>query len=162
MKVNFLSQIRLSHRGDGSKVAKRLVEVYFALFKVLRVQNFVVLASVPRLGLLIFFLSQYQAITVAECGYLCKLLCCIIQIYEILMIINLFLSQVLISEAGGSLMNDKKRKEDDKKVSSSSKDSKVNSQSSESHVEMDSRLLTALLTVSTIDFLLLPRKNTQL
>ncbi|KAE9468038.1 hypothetical protein C3L33_00089, partial [Rhododendron williamsianum] len=84
--VNFLSQIRLSHRGDGSKVAKRLVEVYFALFK------------------------------------------------------------VLISEAGGSLMNDKKRKEDDKKVSSSSKDSKVNSQSSESHVEMDSRLLTALLT----------------
>lgn len=84
--VNFLSQIRLSHRGDGSKVAKRLVEVYFALFK------------------------------------------------------------VLISEAGGSLMNDKKRKEDDKKASSSSKDSKVNSQSSESHVEMDSRLLTALLT----------------
>ncbi|XP_058226895.1 protein SLOW WALKER 2 isoform X2 [Rhododendron vialii] len=84
--VNFLSQIRLSHRGDGSKVAKRLVEVYFALFK------------------------------------------------------------VLISEAGGSLMNEKKRKEDDKKASSSSKDSKVNSQSSESHVEMDSRLLTALLT----------------
>ncbi|KAI8544749.1 hypothetical protein RHMOL_Rhmol08G0319100 [Rhododendron molle] len=84
--VNFLSQIRLSHKGDGSKVAKRLVEVYFALFK------------------------------------------------------------VLISEAGGSLMNDKKRKEDDKKASSSSKDSKVNSQSSESHVEMDSRLLTALLT----------------
>lgn len=97
-----------------------------------------------------------------ECGYLCKLLCCIIQVYEILKIINLFLSQVLISEAGGSLMNDKKRKEDDKKASSSSKDSKVNSQSSESHVEMDSRLLTALLTVSTIDFLLLPRKNTQL
>lgn len=58
MKVNFLSQIRLSHRGDGSKVAKRLVEVYFALFKVLRVQNFVVLASVPRLGLLNFFLSR--------------------------------------------------------------------------------------------------------
>ncbi|KAL4589312.1 hypothetical protein LXL04_002218 [Taraxacum kok-saghyz] len=33
--VNFLSQIRLSHIGDGPKVAKRLVDVYFALFKVL-------------------------------------------------------------------------------------------------------------------------------
>ncbi|XP_010261717.1 PREDICTED: CCAAT/enhancer-binding protein zeta isoform X2 [Nelumbo nucifera] len=35
MKVNFLSQIRLSNKGDGPKVAKRLVDVYFALFKVL-------------------------------------------------------------------------------------------------------------------------------
>lgn len=35
MQVNFLSQIRLSHKGDGPKVAKRLVDVYFALFKVL-------------------------------------------------------------------------------------------------------------------------------
>lgn len=78
------------------------------------------------------------------------------------MVLNLFLSQVLISEAGGSLMKDKKRKEDDKKASNMSKDSKVDSQSSELHVEMDSRLLTALLTVSTIDFLLLPAKNTQL
>lgn len=34
-QVNFLSQIRLSHKGDGPKVAKRLVDVYFALFKVL-------------------------------------------------------------------------------------------------------------------------------
>ncbi|KAA3452040.1 CCAAT/enhancer-binding protein zeta [Gossypium australe] len=33
--VNFLSQIRLSHKGDGPRVAKRLIEVYFALFKVL-------------------------------------------------------------------------------------------------------------------------------
>ncbi|EPS70469.1 hypothetical protein M569_04290, partial [Genlisea aurea] len=33
--VNFLSQIRLSHKGDGPKVAKRLVDIYFALFKVL-------------------------------------------------------------------------------------------------------------------------------
>ncbi|KAK9672227.1 hypothetical protein RND81_12G086000 [Saponaria officinalis] len=33
--INFLSQIRLSHKGDGSKVAKRLVDLYFALFKVL-------------------------------------------------------------------------------------------------------------------------------
>jgi len=84
--VNFLSQIRLSHRGDGSKVAKRLIDVYFALFK------------------------------------------------------------VLISEAGGSLMTNKKRKEEDKKASSSTKDSKPDSQSSEPHIEMDSRLLTALLT----------------
>ncbi|KAK9153181.1 hypothetical protein Sjap_000661 [Stephania japonica] len=31
--VNFLSQIRLSHKGDGPKVAKRMMDVYFALFK---------------------------------------------------------------------------------------------------------------------------------
>jgi ribosome biogenesis protein MAK21 len=35
MQVNFLSQIRLGHRGDGPKVAKHLIDVYFALFKVL-------------------------------------------------------------------------------------------------------------------------------
>lgn len=34
MQVNFLSHIKLSHRGDGPKVAKRLVDIYFALFKV--------------------------------------------------------------------------------------------------------------------------------
>ncbi|XP_062076846.1 protein SLOW WALKER 2 [Humulus lupulus] len=33
--VNFLSQIRLTHKGDGPNVAKRLIDVYFALFKVL-------------------------------------------------------------------------------------------------------------------------------
>ncbi|XP_038990337.1 CCAAT/enhancer-binding protein zeta [Phoenix dactylifera] len=33
--VNFLSQILLSKKGDGPKIAKRLVDVYFALFKVL-------------------------------------------------------------------------------------------------------------------------------
>lgn len=33
--VNFLNQILLSKKGDGPKVAKRLVDVYFALFKVL-------------------------------------------------------------------------------------------------------------------------------
>ncbi|KAE9615304.1 putative CCAAT-binding factor [Lupinus albus] len=33
--VNFLSQIRLTNKRDGPKVAKRLIEVYFALFKVL-------------------------------------------------------------------------------------------------------------------------------
>jgi ribosome biogenesis protein MAK21 len=32
--VNFLSQIRLSHKGEDPKVAKRLIDVYFALFKV--------------------------------------------------------------------------------------------------------------------------------
>lgn len=50
MKVNFLSQIRLSHRGDGPKVAKRLVEVYFALFKVMKVPSFVVLYPVSMQG----------------------------------------------------------------------------------------------------------------
>ncbi|KAK9132331.1 hypothetical protein Scep_011859 [Stephania cephalantha] len=35
ISVNFLSQIRLSHKGDGPKVAKRMMDVYFALFKVL-------------------------------------------------------------------------------------------------------------------------------
>lgn len=34
MQVNFLSQIRLSKGGDGPKTAKRLMDVYFALFKV--------------------------------------------------------------------------------------------------------------------------------
>ncbi|XP_038990423.1 CCAAT/enhancer-binding protein zeta-like [Phoenix dactylifera] len=33
--VNFLSQILLSKKGDGPKIAKRLVDAYFALFKVL-------------------------------------------------------------------------------------------------------------------------------
>lgn len=35
MQVNFLSQIRLTHKRDGPNVAKRLINVYFALFKVL-------------------------------------------------------------------------------------------------------------------------------
>lgn len=35
LQINFLSQIRLTHIGDGPKVAKRLIDVYFALFKVL-------------------------------------------------------------------------------------------------------------------------------
>ncbi|KAK3135683.1 hypothetical protein QOZ80_5BG0422140 [Eleusine coracana subsp. coracana] len=33
--VNFLSQILLTNKGDGPKIAKRLVDVYIALFKVL-------------------------------------------------------------------------------------------------------------------------------
>ncbi|KAJ0724675.1 putative CCAAT-binding factor [Helianthus annuus] len=82
--VNFLSQVRLSHYGDGAKVAKRLVEVYFALFK------------------------------------------------------------LLISEASGP-NKQKKNKEDYKKPFSSSKDKDVKTDA-DSHVEMDSRLLSALLT----------------
>nr|XP_027122721.1 CCAAT/enhancer-binding protein zeta-like [Coffea arabica] len=82
--VNFLSQIRLSHKGDGPKVAKRLIEVYFALFK------------------------------------------------------------VLISDANREHGTDKCSKEKTRKISSS----KCNPKNAppESHVEMDSRLLTALLT----------------
>jgi hypothetical protein len=34
IQVNFLSQIRLTNKGDGPKVAKRLIDVYFGLFKV--------------------------------------------------------------------------------------------------------------------------------
>ncbi|KAK6124692.1 hypothetical protein DH2020_041547 [Rehmannia glutinosa] len=79
--VNFLSQIRLSHKGDGPKAAKRLIDIYFALFK------------------------------------------------------------VLISEAGASSSASKH----EKKVSSSLKEGKIKA-TSESHVEMDSRLLSALLT----------------
>ncbi|XP_063937574.1 protein SLOW WALKER 2 [Daucus carota subsp. sativus] len=82
--VNFLSQVRLSHRGDGPQVAKRLVDVYFALFK------------------------------------------------------------VLISMAAGGHKADSNSKEEHKKLSTSKEKEKPNS--SESHVEMDSRLLTALLT----------------
>ncbi|XP_020226115.1 CCAAT/enhancer-binding protein zeta [Cajanus cajan] len=33
--INFLSQIRHTNKGEGPKVAKRLIDVYFALFKVL-------------------------------------------------------------------------------------------------------------------------------
>ncbi|KZV14923.1 CCAAT/enhancer-binding protein zeta [Dorcoceras hygrometricum] len=82
--VNFLSQIRLSSKGDGLKAAKRLIDIYFALFK------------------------------------------------------------VLISEASTSPPVVKHGKEDRK----TSKSSKVNKPkgSSNTHVEMDSRLLSALLT----------------
>ncbi|KAL1551796.1 CCAAT/enhancer-binding protein zeta-like [Salvia divinorum] len=79
--VNFLTQIRLSHKGDGPKAAKRLIDIYFALFK------------------------------------------------------------VLISEASTAQSEEKK----DKKDSSSSKEGKSKALS-ESHIEMDSRLLSALLT----------------
>ncbi|BBG98745.1 CCAAT-binding factor [Prunus dulcis] len=82
--VNFLSQMRLTHKGDGPKVAKRLIDVYFALFK------------------------------------------------------------VLITEAGGGEKMDKSGKAGVKKPLSSLEDSKVES-SSGSHVELDSRLLSALL-----------------
>lgn len=34
VQVNFLSQLRLSHKGDGPKAAKRLIDIYFDLFKV--------------------------------------------------------------------------------------------------------------------------------
>ncbi|KAF3451979.1 hypothetical protein FNV43_RR08075 [Rhamnella rubrinervis] len=83
--VNFLSQIRLSHKGDGPKVAKRLIDVYFALFK------------------------------------------------------------VLITEAGAGPKMNKNGKAGDRKASSSLKDDNVKS-SSESLVELDARLISALLT----------------
>ncbi|XP_050227824.1 protein SLOW WALKER 2 [Mercurialis annua] len=83
--VNFLSQIRLSHKGDGPKVAKRLLDVYFALFK------------------------------------------------------------VLISEMGGSQKKDKSSKADNLNTSHPVKEHKMKS-SSESHVELDSRIFSALLT----------------
>ncbi|XP_042048113.1 CCAAT/enhancer-binding protein zeta-like [Salvia splendens] len=79
--VNFLTQIRLSHKGDGPKAAKRLIDIYFTLFK------------------------------------------------------------LLISEASTAQSEEKK----DKKNSSSSKEGKSKALS-ESHIEMDSRLLSALLT----------------
>ncbi|XP_057770756.1 protein SLOW WALKER 2 [Salvia miltiorrhiza] len=79
--VNFLTQIRLSHKGDGPKAAKRLIDIYFALFK------------------------------------------------------------VLISEASAA----QSVETNDKKASGPSKEGKTKA-SSESHIEMDSRLLSALLT----------------
>ncbi|XP_073142319.1 protein SLOW WALKER 2 [Henckelia pumila] len=82
--VNFLSQIRLSHKGDGPKAAKRLIDIYFALFK------------------------------------------------------------ILISEASTAPPVAKQGKED-RKTSISSKMDKTKV-SSDAHVEMDSRLLSALLT----------------
>ena len=56
--------------------------------------------------------------------------------------------QVLINEAGADQKIDQSGKAGDRKAHSSQKDSKVKS-SSETHVELDSRLLSALLTVST-------------
>ncbi|CAN1287348.1 Protein SLOW WALKER 2 [Linum perenne] len=82
--INFLSQVRLSHRDDGPKVAKRLIDVYFALFK------------------------------------------------------------VLITEAGGQKMK-KDVKTEDKIRPGPSKDEKAKT-STESHIEMDSRILSTLLT----------------
>uniref|UniRef100_A0A6N2K4S6 CCAAT-binding factor domain-containing protein n=1 Tax=Salix viminalis TaxID=40686 RepID=A0A6N2K4S6_SALVM len=82
--VNFLSQIRLSHRGDGPKVAKRMIDVYFALFK------------------------------------------------------------VLITEAGSNKKMDKSSKAE-KNTYGSSKENEIKN-SPESPIELDSRLLSALLT----------------
>ncbi|XWS20015.1 hypothetical protein CRYUN_Cryun31cG0065300 [Craigia yunnanensis] len=82
--VNFLSQIRLSHKGDGPKVAKRLIDVYFALFK------------------------------------------------------------VLITEAGRSQPLDNKSNKAGKNTRRSMENKQKGSE--ESHVELDSRLLSALLT----------------
>lgn len=82
--VNFLSQIRLGHKGDGPKAAKRLIDIYFALFK------------------------------------------------------------ILISEASTAPPVAKQGKEDRKNfISSKVNKTKV---SSDTHLEMDSRLLSALLT----------------
>ncbi|KNA04215.1 hypothetical protein SOVF_201750 isoform B, partial [Spinacia oleracea] len=83
--VTFLSKTRLSHNGDGPKVAKRLVDVYFALFK------------------------------------------------------------LLIAGAGNGEKNDAS-KETNK---STNEDNEVQSLP-ESHVELDSRLLSVLLTVSIL------------
>ncbi|KAI3968145.1 hypothetical protein MKX01_018448 [Papaver californicum] len=80
--VNFLCQIRLTHKGDGAKVAKRLVDVYFALFK------------------------------------------------------------LLISESSAEKKSDKGNKKEDKKETGSLKNNAAESP----NVEMDSRLLSALLT----------------
>ncbi|KAJ9181067.1 hypothetical protein P3X46_009238 [Hevea brasiliensis] len=83
--VNFLSQIRLSHEGDGPKVAKHLIDVYFALFK------------------------------------------------------------LLITEAESSQKMDKVGKAKDRNTSNPVKKNKGES-SSESHFELDSRILSAVLT----------------
>ncbi|KAI3838081.1 hypothetical protein MKW98_009032 [Papaver atlanticum] len=83
--VNFLCQIRLTHKGDGAKVAKRLVDVYFALFK------------------------------------------------------------LLISESSAEKKSDKGNKKEDKKETGSLKNNTAENPSG-SNVEMDSRLLSALLT----------------
>ncbi|KAF5470970.1 hypothetical protein F2P56_011451 [Juglans regia] len=88
--VNFLSQVRLSRKGDGPIVAKCLIDVYFALFKVL----------------------------ITEAG------------------------------TGADQKIDKSGKALDKKAQGYHKDSKGSrvKSSSETHVELDSRLLSALLT----------------
>ncbi|CAM8901251.1 unnamed protein product [Rhodiola kirilowii] len=83
--INFLSQIRLSQKGEGPRVAKRLIDLYFALFK------------------------------------------------------------VMIQEASVADKKNKNNSFGDKKAEKLSKENKEEA-SLESHVEMDSRLLSALLT----------------
>ena len=59
-------------------------------------------------------------------------------------------SQVLITEAGSSKKMDKSSKAE-RNTSGSSKENEIKS-SPESHIELDSRLLSALLTVSINNF----------
>jgi ribosome biogenesis protein MAK21 len=59
-------------------------------------------------------------------------------------------SQVLITEAGSSKKMDKSSKTE-RNTSGSSKENEIKS-SPESHIELDSRLLSALLTVSINNF----------
>lgn len=113
MQVNFLSQIRLSHKGDGPKVAKRLIDVYFALFKV----------SVDFMSIVLF-----------------DILCTSRNI-------NKSQFQVLVTEAGGSQTIVKTNKAEDRNISGPSKEGEVKN-SLGTHIELDSRLLSALLTVS--------------
>ncbi|KAJ1408291.1 CCAAT-binding factor [Sesbania bispinosa] len=91
--INFLSQIRLTNKGDGPKVAKRLIDVYFALFK--------------------------------KVGKMEK-------------IFTIRVLQVLITRASSNEKLDKNGKVNPKEEKSKGL--------SESHAELDSRLLSALLT----------------
>lgn len=54
VQINFLSQIFLNKKGDGPNIAKRLVNVYFALFKVIFIYSLFVSMSSHFYRLCIF------------------------------------------------------------------------------------------------------------
>lgn len=109
--MNFLNQIRLGHKDNGPRAAKRLVDIYFALFKV-------------STSLYASF-SFNSSFSWKDNNTRVPIL------------------QILISEAAAAPSTVQK----ERKAPHSSKVDKEKA-SSEPHIEMDSRLLSALLTVS--------------
>lgn len=146
LQVTFLNKTRLSHQGDGPKVAKRLVDVYFALFKVLLLVALLLLVQCDsyqegctcNFQMIFFFLLFWFYVFYLDVFPQLNLL-------FIINIVNLDpLIQVLISGAGNSHKD--KESKDGKKSTSKDEAQFL----SESHVELDSRLLSAILTVSNL------------
>lgn len=180
-----MSQIRLTHIGDGPKVAKRLIDVYFALFKVLfhlccwtlsfdhmndfrGVFSFIIYGSVRSRHIkfvLWKFILRRQSIARWMFPSAVAFLWLINLLNNMRVILafikkrvlywpridcwnksySRFKFQVLITEAGDK-QNKNSKPQDENPSGTSDKISKGKC-SLDSHVELDSRLLSALLTV---------------